>query len=280
MDRQIIWTAWFQGRQRAPNHVQRIFRLWEELNPDRQLHVIEDAEAQEILERVGVRQPRMTPQAKADLVRLIMLKEHGGVWVDSTLLPMVPLSAWSDDLTKQAGFFAFRSAGLPDLVLQTWFLSAAKANPLVSKWCDFFVDYFKAPRCWSNWKRAVYHLKFSDYIDYCRAERKRDMLWFVDPDRGRHCFFHPYMATNYNLAYLLKNDIELQEIWGDVPARWETLPGLVGAVARDAETPLNSFHDIVREVLPHSPVHKLNHRDKRFDEVVSQARDLMNLAKD
>jgi len=279
-DKSTIWTAWFQGRKRAPRHVQRIFRLWEDLNPDRRLHVIEGAEADNILESIGVCQVRMTPQIKSDLIRLVILKEHGGVWVDSTLLPVIPLSGWINQLLEPTGFFAFRSSGDPNLVLQSWFLASDANNPLVSNWCDLFVDYFQSQRCWMNWKRAVYHVKFRDYIRHYIATRRKDMIWLVDPDQGRDCFFYPYMAICYNFAYLVRANQDMREMWERVPTRWHTLPELAGAVAADPETPIESFHRIVREVLPHAPVHKLNHHDQRFDAVVSHARELIGLPDD
>ncbi|WP_165225362.1 capsular polysaccharide synthesis protein [Aquisphaera insulae] len=280
-DKSTIWTAWFQGRERAPRHVQRIFRLWEDLNPDRRLHVIEDAEAESILDRVGVRQHKVTPQIKSDIIRLVCLKEHGGVWVDSTVLPMAPLSDWVDELTSPAGFFAFHSSGDPNLVLPSWFLSSSEANnPLVSHWCDLFVDYFRTPRCWANWKRAVYNVKIRDYIRFSMALRRRDTTWFVDPAQGRDCFFYPYMTICYTFAYLLKADHEVREIWERVPVRWHTLPALAGRAAADPETPAATLQKEICEILPHAPVHKLNHKDRRFDAVVTSARELLGLPPD
>jgi hypothetical protein len=279
-DKPVIWSAWFQGRDKAPRHVQRILRVWEDLNPDRRLHVVEAAEADAILERLGVRQSRISPQVKADIVRSVLLKELGGVWVDSTLLPMVPLSKWLDDLLAVAGFFAFRSSGDPNLVLQNWFLASEANNPLMSRWCDFYVDYFRTPRYWATWKRAIYHIKVLDYIKHVGALRRRDTLWFVDPDRGRGCFFHPYAIHNYNLAYLLHTNAEIRGIWEQIPVRWNNLPQLAGRIAADPETPFDAFTSILREVLPHAPVHKLNHRDQRFNAIVTVARELLGLPSD
>ena len=280
MSCKTIWAAWLQGRHQAPKHVQRILRLWEELNPERNLHVVDSAEADLILKRVGVNQPRITPQVKANIVRSVLLKEQGGAWVDATLLPTAPLASWLDELMEPSGFFAFRSPGDPNLVLQNWFLASEAGNPLMSKWCDYYVDYFSTIRYWDSWKRALCYGKVIDYIKYTHNVHKRNTLWFVDPKLGRDCVFYPYAAHNYNLAYLIKTDPEVSDVWNNVPTKWAALPLMAGSLAADSETPDEALASMHADLLNLSPVHKLNHRDKRFDVMVSKVREQLGLPSD
>ncbi len=270
-----IWSAWLQGRSQAPEHVQRIFALWEELNPDCNLHVIEEAEMHDILAPLDILAPRMTPQVITNLLRTHLLSTRGGVWADSTLLPTRPLADWlTDDLTSQ-GFFAFRSMGDPNLVEQNWFLYAEAGNPLITAWRDIYVDYFRTPRLFPTWKRALWHLAPLDFLRYHRALRARDTRWFVTPGKGRDCRFYPYAVMNYNLAYLLSQRPDLQALWDQVPKRWEALPRRIGDLALDPETPAAHFVSAAEEFLPHAPVHKLSYMDARFLDVVSAAERLV-----
>ncbi len=254
--------------------------MWGELNPDYDLRLIEESEAAALLARLGVAQRRITPQVKADLLRSQMLKEHGGVWVDATLLPSKPLSAWLEGDLMQAGFFAFRSHGDPDLVLQNWFLSAEPGNPLMAAWTDLYTDYFRSARFYPSWKRALAGQKPMEYLRYSQARRRGDMRWFVEPDRGRDCPYYPYAVHNYNLAYLLRTNSEVRAIWDRVPKKWSALPLMIGGLARDEATPLPAFLSAASELLGHAPVHKLNNRDVRFDELVSCARTTAGLPPD
>ena len=265
-----IWSAWLQGRNNAPNHVQKIFSLWEELNPECNLHVVEQSEAEDIISKLGCRQKIMTPQVKTNFVRTYLLAEYGGVWVDSTLLPTKPLNKWLKGELIEQGFFAFHSSGAPELVLQNWFLYAEKGHPLVDGWLKYYTEYFRSPRYYPSWKRAVYEFKLLDYFKYKSAINKKDYMFFVDPARGRDCSIYPYAAHNYNFKYLLENNDDLSEMWKLVPKLYSTLPSMIGIWASDKETPEDVFIELALEAFNVSPVHKLNHRDKRFNKMIEE----------
>lgn len=275
-----IWSAWFQGRGNAPRHVQRIFRLWEELNPDYELYVVEEMEMRRLLDGAGVANQRLSPQVRADLVRSMLLKERGGVWVDATLLPARPLSEWIDNELGVSGFFAFHSTGDPNLVLQNWFLASVPEHPLMQAWCDSFTDYFRSQRLYPSLKRALWHGKLNQYFKFRKALRKGDMSWFADPARGRNCVFYPYSVHNYCLAHLLATSSEAKAEWEAVPCKWNLLPTVLAQAVSDKDTPDSSLPCITRELLPVAPVHKLNHRDPRHDLVVTAARDYLGLGSD
>ena len=259
-----IWAAWLQGRSVAPEFVQKNLSLWEALHPNDTFHVVEQAECDRIIRDLGITNPRLTPQVQTDIVRTWLLATEGGVWVDSTLLPTQRLQDWlTDDLMAQ-GFFAFRSLGDPNLVLQNWFLASAPRNPLATNWLDNYIDYLRQNRIYPTWKRALWHRKWLQYQSYRRAMRSRDTLWTVEPGRGRDCPFIPYAAHNYNFALALKQNAELAAVWDKVPCRSAHIPQLLATLASDPETMDISLHSALPELLALAPVHKLNHRDPRF----------------
>jgi hypothetical protein len=259
-----IWSAWLQGRHRAPETVQRIFRLWEMFNPDWVVHIVEEEEAQALLASIGVQQDNLSPQIKADLVRLTLLAKRSGVWIDATLLPTTPLSSWLTKDLRSQGFFAFQSTGDPNLVLQNWFLYAAEGNPLIVEWLQAFAGYFSTQRIYPTWKRALYHLAVPEYLAFQDHIKRRDTAWFVDPAGGLNCRFYPYAVTNYVLARILQQRRDLQDMWLSVPKRTQMLPSLIGMMAGDPETTQQTFLSAAREALAVAPVHKLNYRDPRF----------------
>jgi hypothetical protein len=267
-----IWSAWLQGRKNAPKQVQQIFQLWEDLNPDSKLHVLESEEVSSILHKLQVNTSQMTPQVKTNIARTYLLSEHGGVWVDSTLFPTRPLNTWlTSDLCRE-GFFAFRSSGRPSLILQNWFLYAKADNVLINTWLDFYVDYFKVQRFAPMSKKILFTRHFLDFFSFYFLKDRQDDLYFVDRDRGRKCRMYPYALHNFSLAYLLETDKELKNLWKNVPKLFNIKPSLIGSCSRDSETPDDTFLQLALDILPISPVHKLNHRDVRFIDLIDEAK--------
>lgn len=248
--------------------MRRNFDLWERLHPGDEVRVLEQHDVDRVFADLGLAQGHLSPQVQANVLRTYLLVHEGGTWVDSTLLPTRGLHEWLPPLVEVQGFFAFRSEGDPNLVLQNWFLSGTKGHPLTTAWLAEYVDYFRTMRRWPSWKRAVAELRPWQLVQHRLALRRRDTLWFVDPARGRHCIFYPYAAHNYCLAWLLKKDAALRGLWEGVPAVWSTLPHALGRAAGDRETPESAFFGIAAEHFATSPVHKLNHRDPRFARLV------------
>lgn len=267
-----IWSVWLQGRNNAPKQVQKIFELWEELNPNSEFRVLEHDEVDSILRKLGVNVSRMTPQVKANITRTYLLASYGGAWVDATLLPTRPLENWLTPELRREGFFAFRSTGRPELVLQNWFIYAEENNSLINSWLSLYCDYFRVERFPQASKRIFLTSHLLDYFRFKNATNRRDFLYFVDPDRGRSCRMYPYALHNFTLAYLLKTDKSLAELWGKVPVKFHIQPSLVGYSAADADTPDEMFLRLALEILPSSPVHKLSHHYARFENLIDQAK--------
>ena len=267
-----IWSAWLQGRKNAPAHVQKIFSLWEELNPKSDFVVLENSDVESILDTVGVNYDIMSPQVKTNIARIYLVSKYGGTWVDSTLLPTMPLDHWLTPQLRQEGFFAFRSTGLPELVLQNWFMYGEQNNTILTNLLESYCEYFSVTRYPPQSRKIMLSLRIFDYFRYKYAKKLKDPLYFVDPDRGRSCRMYPYAFLNFSLYYILNNDPLLARSWSNVPTLFHILPSLVGHCAMDAETSDETFYRLALDLLPNSPVHKLNYRDPRFSILIDQAR--------
>jgi hypothetical protein len=266
-----LWAAWLQGRNNAPRSVQLILDTWERLNPDCQLTVLEQSHVDGILDLLDISRKHLTPQVQTNIARTYLLNEHGGAWVDATLMPTKPLMQWLLPELRREGVFAFRSSGSSALVLQNWFLWANAGNPLISAWLDFYSDYFRTRRYPPGSRRILLSRHAHDFLTWKKHIAARDMLFFVEPDRGRSCRMYPYAIHNYHLAYLIKTRPELAALWDAVPTRYHAMPTVIGQYATDPETPDETFIELALELLPIAPVHKLNHRDTRFAPMIEQA---------
>lgn len=142
--RKTIWTCWFQGRQKAPELVQQCLASWETLNPDWDFRCLDAETAGRYVhlgEHVDLQNQIVTAASLSDILRLLLLHEYGGVWVDATLYCNQPLDEWLPSVMG-CGFFAF-SKPAPDRLLASWFIAAAPGNILLSKWTARVINYWR-----------------------------------------------------------------------------------------------------------------------------------------
>lgn len=164
----IIWTCWFQGRTHAPHLVERCLDSWERCNPGWELRCLDATTIEKYIpigQYVDLERQAITAAALSDIVRILLLHEYGGVWVDATLYCNRPLDDWLPGVMDE-GFFAFSSPG-PDRPLSSWFLSAEPHTYLISVWCAKAIDY------WSDRSGADeyfwFHYAFRELIAVDRA---------------------------------------------------------------------------------------------------------------
>jgi hypothetical protein len=130
--------------------------MWRELNePEWDVTVITksniDEYAPEFKQVVADR--RLSLAKRSDVLRLLLLKRHGGVWADASVYPTAPLSEFIDLLVNETKFFAYRflvrrhaASGSRDIC--SWFLAADQVNhPLISKWSDRFFARIRDREC-------------------------------------------------------------------------------------------------------------------------------------
>jgi len=140
---------WEQGEASGtmPSFNKMCVAQWRALNPDWHVRVLDTASALELSPSMRhlLEKRQQTPAARSDLLRLLLLAEHGGVWADASLLPLQPISSFVDQLTAPIGFFAFTFSEDFERPLSSWFLAATPGNRLVKAWRDAFVDAWAGP---------------------------------------------------------------------------------------------------------------------------------------
>jgi Capsular polysaccharide synthesis protein len=144
----IIWMLWLQGWQLAPRIVQACRRSWEINNPDWDIHYLDRLNVAYLIDNCRVRaalddldQPA---EACSDRLRIALLAQHGGVWVDATTYCLRPLSDWLFEVLE-SGFFAFDRPGA-DRLLSSWFLAAKSDNYIVQRWAERTLEYWEGRR--------------------------------------------------------------------------------------------------------------------------------------
>ena len=185
-----IWFYWHQGFDQAPELVVRSIELWQNLNPKWQFHLLDWDHLNSYLNREQIQdiqsKRKLNITGSSDLIRLELLKNFGGIWIDSTVYPLQPLNEW---LNLGRKFFAFSNPG-KDRLLSTWFMAASEQSVITSEWQKRAFDY------WNNreWGRRPYywcHYLFNDlYQRNPEVGKEWDERQLIEA-KGPH-FFAPY----------------------------------------------------------------------------------------
>ena len=142
-----IFLLWLQGWDKAPWLQREVLESWIINNPDWNVILIDQNNLVNYVNDIDYiydKNKIISPQAKSDIIRLSLLKNHGGVWADSTLLCMQPLSHWVFDAVSKTGIWMYHGHGAylkSDLGPASWFIVSEKNGYLISKWkkaCDSF----------------------------------------------------------------------------------------------------------------------------------------------
>jgi len=175
--KKTIWSCWFQGREAAPFLVKRCFASWERKNPGwdfRCLDAVSIERYANLREIVDLENQSVTAASLSDIVRILLLHEFGGIWVDATLFCNRPLDDWFPSAMTE-GFFAF-AAPAPDRLLASWFLSAVPNHYLVSNWCRRTAEY------WSNRPESEDYFWFHHLFGaMCNSDKTAADAWLRVP---------------------------------------------------------------------------------------------------
>jgi hypothetical protein len=143
-----IFLLWLQGWENAEWLNKEVAESWELNNPDWTIHYIDFANLKDYVTDIDYiydEKKDLSPQSKSDIIRLSLLKNHGGVWADATMLCMRSLDSWVEDVIHQADLWMYHghSAGYlnKDVGSAIWFIISKKESYMISKWkeeCDKF----------------------------------------------------------------------------------------------------------------------------------------------
>ena len=138
-----IWIYWHQGWAQAPNLVKRCKDSWIRLNPDYEVHALDQNSLFEFInfpQGIDIERNDLTIQNVSELARLALLEKHGGVWVDATIMCARPLNEWLEEY-YDSQFFAFRNPG-KDRLMSTWFIAAEPGSLILQRMYDGFSNFF------------------------------------------------------------------------------------------------------------------------------------------
>lgn len=140
----IIWMYWDTGESGAPFVVRRCIESWRRHNPGWEIRVLDSQTVSNYADMADFPKIPLKPRFFANLLRLRLLRDHGGVWADATVYCHRPLDAWIPQ-HMGVGFFLLKNPG-PSRNLASWFLIAGANHRLVTLWEKAYSDYLATLR--------------------------------------------------------------------------------------------------------------------------------------
>lgn len=166
-----IWIYWAQGWDDAPPLVAACRRSWIDRNPGWTIVPLDAATvARHVKITAAIQGKSLSTNHLSNLIRLHLLAEHGGLWVDATTFCSRPLDQWLPPLVR-GGFFAFSRPGR-DRLVSNWFLAARPGHPLVTGWLERSIRYWRLVE-----KADFYFWCHYLFAEACRSDGEFRACW-------------------------------------------------------------------------------------------------------
>jgi len=206
-----IWLLWLQGWDQVPWLHQQIAQTWEKNNPDWKVEYVSLANLPNYVTDIDYiydTTKQISPQIKSDIIRMSLLKNHGGVWADSTMLCVQPLDHWIHEASSYSGFWMYHGTGDnmdPKVAPASWFIASEKNSIIITKWKQAF-DHFWATHHASE-KTWLIDILFRQCFE---TDDEFRQSWLAVPfldcnlDGQAHCFAkYNSMVEDYSWLKLL-----------------------------------------------------------------------------
>ena len=193
-----IWTIWLQGEDKAPALVKACFRSIRK-NCKQELVVLDYDTIfdyitlpQEIIDKY--KRGMIANAHFADICRVELLYEHGGIWLDSTGFAVAPIPDW---IIKE-DFFVYMTghAGSPYSFMQNCFIRSRKGAYLLDAWRAMILDYWMHEN--HNFDYFMHQLLFKTLVQNDpRAKEYFAKMPHVDQD-PTHALWWDYRDKPFN----------------------------------------------------------------------------------
>jgi hypothetical protein len=152
--RQSILPCFQQGRDREdriPKTVKMCLRNWAKWNPDYEIVLLTKKNYQGYVTIPSnvTSHPIFdgNPSRCSELVRLWILAERGGIWMDPSIILQAPLDDWMfPKYAEFSGFYRKDWTKDPEQpMIEPWFMACNKGCELITKWRDAYSELANYP---------------------------------------------------------------------------------------------------------------------------------------
>jgi len=143
----IIWTFW--DSKTIPQTVKNCIKTWKFFNPDYKIIMINKVNYKQYtnISISKLKRANDSPARFSDFVRLCILAEHGGVWIDASIICIMSIEQWINKTIgkkKTVEFIGYYldlfTSDMRYPVIESWCFACVKDSPFVTKWRDEFME--------------------------------------------------------------------------------------------------------------------------------------------
>ncbi|MXZ83545.1 MAG: hypothetical protein F4Z10_07660 [Synechococcus sp. SB0666_bin_14] len=249
----IIWCYWAQGYENAPEIVKYCLSSWKRHNPTWDVRFLTAETVSDYIDtaEMDVVFQKSThfefPKALySDFLRLKLLQTYGGIWADATLLCTCPLDTWLHTLMP-SGVLMFQRPVDDSCPVASFFITAQKNNPLITRWSKTFESYLSKRQLVSTYYAFESTIRqYRSVQAYFLCHYILDFL--IKFDRPTRSIFRAMPSLDAKRLEILQN-------WttsgGELSAA--TLPDLTGIPIHKLSWKLGIKVSDVERVLSHQP---------------------------
>lgn len=139
-----VWLYWGQGWDSAPPVCQLCRESWQGLNREFQVEAIDEGTFDGLLDGLSLGRELYHPRIKANVLRLRLLLNFGGVWADPTIFCARPIESWLPFCSSDSSLFLFSFRRGGDRRIANWFIKGDGSSCLLALWSALYEAYLEA----------------------------------------------------------------------------------------------------------------------------------------
>lgn len=199
-----LWFCWLQGLDDAPPIVKRCYESLKTHLPQKDIHVITNANLYEYIELPDYIMEKyaaglIPPALFSDLIRLELLIRYGGYWIDATVFMTDDrLITRIDDLPLFMYSFFYFGFNPEIMRLNNWLILSTTNNNILSLTQSLLYAYWKEKTRVVNY--FLFHIMNTMAVEYYEEEFKRiPIVSQVDSHILAAYIFDPFDPAKYEL---------------------------------------------------------------------------------
>lgn len=213
-----IFICWFQGLENAPLLVQKCVESVKKAFPKKEIIILTDDNYKEytnfpdyIIQKYesGI----ISKAHFSDLLRINLLINHGGLWIDSTVF--CTATTEPEYITKQP-LFVYKEINLNrtdniPVKSSSWLINSCKNNPILMGTQEILFEYWKKENTLSNY--FLFHLAFSIVCDEYKEEFDKIPVYNnINPHILQFELEQPYDENRFNQITKISDFHKLRRI--------------------------------------------------------------------
>lgn len=165
---ETVWTFWNSDR-RTPL-IDVCLQQVRSLLPDYEINILSFENLRNFLPNIPEYRKELPLANYSDLIRLSLLKEYGGIWMDASILLTQNLD-WiykikEKDKSDVVGFYSdFFTSDWDFPLLESWFIATTVNNKFISNWADEFERCYTSEDPYSYFNREKENPLFLQKLD-------------------------------------------------------------------------------------------------------------------